>query len=67
MSSGNELCFSFGFVEPDNRSRVEAALVFKQKPPANEEYKNEFPFDNTTISASGKIKLLTANFTIHRT
>ena len=67
VSNGNELCFSFGYVESENRNRVEAALIFKHKPPANEEYKNEFPFDTTTINASGRTALLSTNFTVHRT
>lgn len=67
VGSGNELCFSHGYVESENRERVEAAFIFKHKPPANDEYKNEFPFDTTTINAIGKTALLHTNFTVHRT
>jgi hypothetical protein len=64
---GNELCFSFGAVGSTDRSRAEAALVFKHKPPENEEYKYSFPFDRTTISSSGKTAKLSTSFTVDRT
>lgn len=67
VRSGNELCFSFGYVQSENRNRVEAAFIFEHKPPENDEYKEEFPFDTTTINASGKTALLHTNFTVHRT
>jgi len=67
VRSGNELCFSFGFVQSENRDRVEAAFIFQHKPPENDEYKNEFPFNTTTINTSDKTNLLSTNFTIHRT
>jgi len=67
VRSGNELCFSFGPVLPTDRERAEAAMIFKHKPPENEEYKYSFPFDQTTISLSGEIKLLKTYFIIERT
>jgi excinuclease UvrABC nuclease subunit len=67
VRSGNELCFSYGYVESESRERVEAAFIFKHKPPANDEYKDEFPFDTTTINATGKTALLQTNFTVYRT
>lgn len=64
---GNELCFSFGPVLSTDRERAEAAMIFKHKPPENEEYKYSFPFDQTTISLSGEIDLLKIYFTVERT
>ncbi len=64
---GNELCFSFGPVLPTDRERAEAAMIFKHKPLENEEYKYSFPFDQTTISLSGEIKLLKTYFIVERT
>jgi len=64
---GNELCFSFGPVLSTDRERAEAAMIFKHKPPENEEYKYSFPFDQTTISLSGEIALLEIYFTVERT
>lgn len=67
VRSGNELCFSYCYVESENRDRVEAAFIFKHKPPENDEYKDEFPFDTTTIKATGGTALLNTNFTVYRT
>lgn len=67
VADGNELCFSFGYVESENRDRVEAALIFKHKPPENTEYIDSFPFDKTIISLSGKTRLLNTYFTVERT
>lgn len=64
---GNELCFSFGGVGATDRARAEAALIFKHKPPENEDYVNSFPYDKTTMSLSGKTALLTTSFTVYRT
>jgi len=63
----NELCFSLGGVGSTDRSRAEAALIFKHKPPENDEYVDSFPFDKTTVSLSGKTALLTTRFTVDRT
>lgn len=67
VRSGNELCFSFGAVPSTSRERCEAAMVFTHKPPENTEYRDEFPFDKTTMKLSGKITLLTQTFTVYRT
>lgn len=64
---GNELCYSSGSVETLYRERVEAAYIFKHKPPENTEYKNKFPFDTTSIKSTGKTALLNVNFTVDRT
>ena len=64
---GNELCFSFGPVLSTDRERAEAAMIFKHKPPENEEFKDSFPFDQTRISLSGEIALLEIYFTVERT
>jgi len=66
VRGGHELCFSFGGVGSTDRNRAEAAMIFKHKPPENEEYKNSFPFDKTTMSLSGKTAELTTNFTVDR-
>jgi hypothetical protein len=67
LSSGQELCFSTGKVDGSDRLRVEAAYVFKLKPPVNTEYKYTFPFDQTTIISTGETALLNTNFTVYRT
>jgi len=67
LSQGQELCFSTGKVNGNDRFRVEAAYIFKHKPPVNTEYVNSFPFDQTTIISTGKTALLNTNFTVYRT
>ncbi|MCK5677030.1 MAG: hypothetical protein KAH72_00950 [Flavobacteriaceae bacterium] len=67
VSAGRELCFSTGEVEGNYRERVEAAYVFKHKPPVNTEYKNSFPFDQTIIVSTGMTSYLNTNFTVYRT
>lgn len=66
LQNGEELMFSTGEVRGINRLRVEAAYIFKHKPPANTEYVNSFPFDQTTIISSGKTALLNSSFTVNR-
>jgi len=67
IQSGNQLCFSYGYVESADRERVEAALIFKHKPLENSEYTDSFPFDKTTIILSGKTALLKTSFTLEKT
>lgn len=67
LTLGQELCFSGAPISPEGvRLRAEAAMIYKHKPPVNVEYVNSFPFDATTIHASGKNALLTPLFTVHR-
>ena len=35
--------------------------------PMNEEYVNNFPYEDTQMSLSGKTKFLTTNFTVKKT
>ncbi len=65
VSYGNELCFSTGYVESVNRTRVEAAYIRQHKPPINTDNKYSFPFDQTTVISSGKTALLNTNFTVY--
>lgn len=66
LTQGEELCFSFAPVGTSDRERVEAALIFDRKPPENDEYKDSFPFDETTVSTSVRNELLAAKFTVTR-
>lgn len=67
VRQGNELCFSFGGIGSTDRDRAEAAIIFKHKPPENDEYTDSFPFDTTTMSLSDKVALLNTYFTVYRT
>jgi hypothetical protein len=64
LNEDEQQWFSFAPVEPTSRVRVEAALIFRRKPPANSEYKDSFPFDKTTISTTRKNRFLPARFTV---
>ena len=66
LDFGEELCFSFAHFDSSNRTRVEAALIFKHKPSLNDDYKDSFPFDKTTILLSGATELLFQIFTVER-
>jgi len=48
-------------------ARVEAAYIFKHKPPVNIDYVKSFPFDQTTIVTSGSNAELYIDFTVYRT
>ena len=67
VHQGNTLCYSFAPVTSIDRERVEAALIFKHKPPVNTEYKDNFPFDTTHIRISGQSSLLDSSFTVRKT
>jgi hypothetical protein len=67
VGAGTELCFSFGGVEPEHRSRVEAAFIFMHRPPENDEYKDTFLYDETTICTSGMNAKLQPSFTVRTT
>lgn len=52
---GNEtLCYSFGAIGSGDRVRAEAALIFKHKPPMNEEYTHNFPYEDTEMVLTGE-------------
>lgn len=67
IKSGNELFYSTGYVESSKRVRVEAAYIFKHKPPVNTEYTDVFPFDKTRVKSKGKTSFLDTDFTVSRT
>ncbi|MFP3975433.1 MAG: GIY-YIG nuclease family protein [Dehalococcoidia bacterium] len=64
VRSSNELCFSIGDISEMDRERAAAAMIFRHKPPQNDEFADSFPSDETTMSISGKTALLTTNFTV---
>jgi excinuclease UvrABC nuclease subunit len=67
LTAGQVICVSAGGVSPEQtRHRAEAAMIFKHKPPVNEEYKHSFPFDTTTMTLTGKTSLLSASFTVKK-
>lgn len=67
LHHGEVLCFSVALIRSSVRERVEAAMIYKHKPPCNTEYKYSFPFDTTTIQTTGKNKFLEPRLTASRT
>ena len=67
LEPGEIISFSCVKVDAYYRERVEAALIYKHKPPVNSEYVNNFPYDETTISTSGCNALLSTYFTVYKT
>lgn len=67
LRPGEELCFSTCPVESYYRERVEAAYIFKHKPPCNTDCTSCFNYDRTTIASIGGTTLLSTNFTVERT
>lgn len=65
LQYGEQICFSYAPIIT-GRVRVEAAMIYKHKPPVNTEYVNQFPFDRTTISTAGANALLASYFTVER-
>jgi hypothetical protein len=65
LRSGEELCFNAAEVTTaSERERAEWALIFKHKPPANSQCKDEFPFGPTRVVSTGKADLLVPDFTL---
>ena len=65
LREGEELYASCAKISPSNaRERAEAAMIFHHKPPCNVEYKNNFPFDRTTVNTSGRNRFLSNSFTV---
>lgn len=64
LEPGYELSFSTGSVPLPVRARITAAFIFDLKPITNSKYKNEFPFEGTTIIVTGMTSCLKTNFTV---
>jgi len=63
LKPGEVLCWT-ECTEILDRKTLEAALIFKHKPPLNVEYVNSFPFETTSVALSGATALLQTNFVI---
>jgi excinuclease UvrABC nuclease subunit len=64
LSQGEEICFSFTPLDDPNRERAEAALIYQHKPECNDEHKDEFNYETTTVISTGKCKFIVPSFTI---
>ena len=59
------ICFSFAPVKSSDREMAEAALIYKHKPPLNDEYVYNYPFDSVRITTKGENKFLNSDFIIY--
>lgn len=66
VPKGSEICFSFAEITTD-RERAECALIFYHKPDCNEECKESFPYEETTVISKGRCALVTSPITVKKT
>lgn len=62
LRPGENLCYSQAPVDPYDRNRAEAALIYEHQPPSNTNYKASFPFELTFMHLTGEIEQLRPNF-----
>lgn len=67
LKLGEEIIFSYTELELAGLDRFEAAMIYEHKPPVNEEYTNNFPYDSAMVYTSGRNALLKEYFTVDMT
>ena len=67
VPSDHVLCFSFAGATSPNRERAECALIYHHQPTCNEECKDEFHYEETTVISKGKHKLIESPITVKKT
>lgn len=68
LNPGETLCYSRAKIgDQQDRARAEAALIYKHKPPCNDDYTDSFPFPDTRIELTGKTAELVDTFTVRDT
>ena len=67
VPEGSEICFSFAGVTSPDRERAECALIFYHKPRYNDECKDAFPYEDTTVNSSGKHSFIESSITVQKT
>lgn len=67
VPEGSEICFSFAGVTSPDRERAECALIYHHKPDCNDECKDSFPYEDTTVVSTGKHTLIESPITVERT
>ena len=65
LRPGEEITFNIAPIIT-SRELAEAAMINWHKPPESTEFVNDFPYDRTTITTSGRNALLTGRFTVER-
>ena len=65
LGEGEELCYSYSSISPNDMDVVENALIFMQKPVLNETLKDSFNYPDSQFNIEGACTLLKhTNFTI---
>ena len=67
LSEGTEICFSFANVDSPDRERAECALIYHHKPTCNDECKDSFPYEETTVISDGLHKFIESPITVKKT
>lgn len=67
LKNDEQICVSFAPVADADRDRVAAALIYENQPPANDQFRDSFPFPPVSISTSGRSGFLTPSFDVSRT
>ena len=63
-ADGDALFFSAAPVPAASRKLAEAAMIHEHQPPCNDEYVEDFPFDTTCVTATGKNEGLKSYFLV---
>ena len=66
LQAGETLCYSCAKVDEKDRERAEAAMIFKDQPPFNDEHKNGFDYEDTHIIIKGRKSLLSNDYVVHK-
>ena len=68
LKRGEEIIYTRAFIEDsDDRTRVEAALIYYFQPPINSDGKDGFHHPDTVIETTGANALLESSFVVYRT
>jgi hypothetical protein len=67
LEKGEIICINYTLVNSTYNERVEAALIYFNKPPINVEYKNTFPFNKTTVKCTGDYLYIASNNIVEKT
>ena len=67
VPTGSEICFSFAGVTSPDRERAECARIYYHKPNCNDECKDSFPYEDTTVVSTGKHAFIKSPITVQKT
>lgn len=67
VPKGLQICFSFAAATSPDRERAECALIYYHKPTCNDECKDSFPYEDTTVVSKGKRKFIKSPITVKKT